>query len=175
MPFAYYNRLTQRARRIYRQSEEITSLRLPAAGTLSPLVADLERALATENCPAVQTCAQLLTLEMTRSLKVPGVSVRILTVRPAKHWGELHGLYNPPSPSQPTRITLWMRTAQRKQVVRFRTFFRTLIHELCHHLDYELLHLEDSFHTEGFYRRESSLVRQLLPQNPGGIGSGHAG
>jgi len=55
-----------------------------------------------------------------------------------------------------------MRTAQRHQVVTFRTFFRTLIHELCHHLDYELLRLPESFHTEGFYKRESSIVHQLL-------------
>jgi hypothetical protein len=55
-----------------------------------------------------------------------------------------------------------MRTAQRRQVVKFRTFLRTLLHELCHHLDYELLRLADSFHTEGFYKRESSLLRQIL-------------
>jgi hypothetical protein len=60
-----------------------------------------------------------------------------------------------------------MRTAQRHQVVRFRTFLRTLLHELCHHLDYELLELPDSFHTDGFYRRESSLLRQLLPSVEG--------
>ena len=41
---------------------------------------------------------------------------------------------------------------------------RTLIHELCHHLDYELYALEETFHTEGFYKRESSLVAALLAQ-----------
>jgi hypothetical protein len=41
---------------------------------------------------------------------------------------------------------------------------RTLLHECCHHLDFELLQLEDTFHTQGFFRRESSLVRQLLPE-----------
>ena len=55
-----------------------------------------------------------------------------------------------------------MRTAQRKQVVAFRTFLRTFLHELCHHLDYELLRLAETFHTEGFYKRESSLFRQLV-------------
>ena len=55
-----------------------------------------------------------------------------------------------------------MRTAQHKRVVAFRTFLRTLLHELCHHLDYELLKLEDSFHTEGFFKRESSLFKQLV-------------
>ena len=56
-----------------------------------------------------------------------------------------------------------MRTARRKQVVAFRTFLRTLLHEFCHHLDYECYKLHDSFHTEGFYKRESSLLKQLLP------------
>ena len=36
------------------------------------------------------------------------------------------------------RITLWMLTAKRGQVVAYRTFLRTLLHELCHHLDYTL-------------------------------------
>jgi hypothetical protein len=61
-----------------------------------------------------------------------------------------------------------MRTAQRAQVVKFKTFLRTLLHELCHHLDYEHLKLEESFHTEGFYKRESSLLRQLYPNESGG-------
>ena len=33
-------------------------------------------------------------------------------------------------------------------------------------LDYDLLRLADSFHTEGFFRRESSLARQVLPPRP---------
>ena len=54
-----------------------------------------------------------------------------------------------------------MCTAQRRKVVAFRSFLRTLLHEICHHLDYELFHLPESFHTEGFYKRESSLFHQL--------------
>ena len=59
-----------------------------------------------------------------------------------------------------------MRTAQRRQVVAFRTYLRTLLHELCHHLDYELYRLDESFHTEGFFQRESSLVHQLIGKPP---------
>ena len=55
-----------------------------------------------------------------------------------------------------------MYTAKRGQVVAYRTFLRTLIHEMGHHLDYELLKLRDSFHTDGFFKRESSMVNQLL-------------
>ncbi|MDH3690664.1 MAG: hypothetical protein OEU36_14540, partial [Gammaproteobacteria bacterium] len=78
-------------------------------------------------------------------------------------WGELHGLYEPAEENPLAHITVWMRTAQRRKVVAFRTFLRTLLHEYCHHLDYEHFELEDSFHTEGFYKRESSLFHQLVP------------
>jgi len=68
-----------------------------------------------------------------------------------------------------------MRTAQKEQIVKFRTFLRTLVHELAHHLDYELYKLPETFHTEGFYARESALMRELLgepPRAPGAASSG---
>jgi hypothetical protein len=37
---------------------------------------------------------------------------------------------------------------------------------VCHHLDYVLLKLRDSFHTDGFFQRESSLMHQLLRSKP---------
>ena len=42
----------------------------------------------------------------------------------------------------------------------------TLLHEVCHHLDYTYLKLGESFHTEGFFKRESSLFYQLVPREP---------
>jgi hypothetical protein len=60
-----------------------------------------------------------------------------------------------------------MRTAKHRRVVAFKSFLRTLLHELCHHLDYELYRLPDSFHTKGFYMRESSLFHQLMPEQQG--------
>jgi hypothetical protein len=70
-------------------------------------------------------------------------------------------LYEPFDDGTPPLITVWMRTVARKQVVAFKTFVRTLLHELCHHLDYELLKLPETFHTEGFYKRESTLFAQI--------------
>ena len=73
------------------------------------------------------------------------------------------GLYEPDEVTGGiARITVWMRTARKEQVVKFRTFLRTLLHEVCHHLDYEHYELDETFHTEGFYARESSLMRDLL-------------
>ena len=113
---------------------------------------------------AVQRACQSLIDALVEGYRVPAVRVRILAKRPADSSGELHGLYEPEDGRTPARITAWMRTAQRQQVVAFKTFLRTLIHELCHHLDYELYALEETFHTEGFYKRESSLVTALLAQ-----------
>ena len=90
----------------------------------------------------------------------------MLAARPSHDWGELHGLYEPAEGRRRARITVWMRTAQHKKVVAFRTFLRTILHEICHHLDYEVLGLDDSFHTEGFLKRESSMFRQLIPAAP---------
>ena len=73
------------------------------------------------------------------------------------------GLYEPDEVTGGVaRITVWMRTAQKEQVVKFRTFLRTLLHEVCHHLDYEYYKLTETFHTQGFYTRESALMRELL-------------
>jgi len=93
---------------------------------------------------------------------VQDVCVRVLAKRPSDDYGELHGLYEPDEEITPARITAWMRTAQRKQVVAFKSFLRTLVHEFAHHLDYEHFKLPETFHTEGFYRRESSLANALL-------------
>ena len=62
-----------------------------------------------------------------------------------------------------------MRTARQKRVVAFRTFLRTLLHEVGHHLDYTRLGLGDSFHTQGFYARESHLFHQLVTDGGRGM------
>jgi hypothetical protein len=163
MVFAYYTRLTRSQQRIYRQSDEIGAIPLPQPAALSPLIEALAEALKREDRRRIEAVSQDLTSALTERLKVPHVQVEVLAARPSRDWGELHGLYTPAEGRKAAHIALWMRTAKHRRVVAFRTFLRTLLHELCHHLDYELLDLEESFHTEGFYKRESSLFHQLVP------------
>ena len=94
-------------------------------------------------------------------MRVPEVSVVVLAERPRRRGSELHGLYTV-APGRKPQIKVWMRTAALGKVVAFKTFLRTLLHEVLHHLDYSHFKLRDSFHTAGFYSRESSLVRQLM-------------
>jgi hypothetical protein len=163
MVFNYYNRLSAAQKRIYRRSDEISAVPLKGAKSLQPIVGKLEAALAAGNRPGVETACRELARGITASLAAPPVRLQVLAVRPSDDWGELHGLYNPAEGRRQARIQLWMRTARHKRIVAFRSFLRTLLHELCHHLDYELYELDDSFHTEGFYKRESSLFHQLVP------------
>jgi hypothetical protein len=166
MPFAYFDRLSPARQRIYLKSDAVERLDLPAGRPLHGLLQDLEVALRAESRDQVERLSQTLLSDLTARFKVPRVRVRVLAVRPSGNWGELHGLYEPFEDETPPLITVWMRTVARKQVVAFKTFVRTLLHELCHHLDYELLHLPETFHTEGFYKRESTLFQQIQGASP---------
>jgi hypothetical protein len=123
----------------------------------------IEPALASASRAGVEKACQALVDAINAQLATPSIRVRVLERRPANSGGELQGLYEPDEVTGATaRITVWMRTAQRVQVVKFRTFLRTLVHEVCHHLDYELYRLPETFHTEGFYARESAMMKELL-------------
>ncbi len=165
MPFAYYQKLNAHQKRTYRESDRIEQLKLWPTSDFETLVVALARSLEAESQPNTQRAAQALMSRLTESLRVSPLRVKVLRRRPSWQTGELHGLYEPGENSV-NRVSVWMRTAQRAQVVKFKTFLRTLLHELCHHLDYQQLGLEESFHTEGFYKRESSLLRQLYPAQP---------
>ena len=160
-PFDYYYRLSAAKQRVYRRSDELTEVPLPAAGELRLLATEAAEALAEDRQRALEVACQKLVDGINRQLGAPPARVRVLAKRPSRTWGELHGLYEPPEDGQHARLTVWMRTAQRRQVVAFKAFIRTLFHELCHHLDYEHFGLADSLHTEGFFKRESSLFHQI--------------
>jgi hypothetical protein len=158
--FSYYQKLTARQKRIYDESDAIPAIPLYRPEAHRARVTALAEALATGSAHSTQIAAQELLDGLTAAFGVPALKVAVAERRPSWQTGELHGLYQADEQGR-FRISLWMRTAQRAQVVKFRTFLRTLLHELCHHLDYQRFRLGDSFHTQGFYRRESSLLRQL--------------
>ncbi|MEQ1803181.1 MAG: hypothetical protein ABL989_14730, partial [Gammaproteobacteria bacterium] len=162
MVHRYYHRLNPWQQGVYRQSDLVTTVTVPAAVGLVDLTLGVGRALARGEPRALALACNELLDRVCARLGVAPPAVTVLAERPAGQWGELHGLYNPGQGPNGT-ITVWMRTARRSRVVAFRTFLRTLLHELCHHLDSALLGLSHSFHTTGFRKRESSLYEQLLP------------
>jgi hypothetical protein len=58
------------------------------------------------------------------------------------------------------------RTARIEKQVAPKTFADTVLHELLHHWDFELLKLTRSLHTSGFYYRLGDLKRKLRSESP---------
>lgn len=158
---AFFYRLSPRAQRCYLRSDSIDRLELQPAAAALERVSALLRALAGGALVPIEEAAEALAGELCRSLKVAPVRVQVRGVRPRNARGELHGIFYPEA--RPPLIVLWMRTARRREMVKPKTFLRILMHELVHYLDYSLLKLGDSFHTGGFFKRESFLVRILWP------------
>lgn len=169
MVFDYYKRLSARRQSIYRQSDAIIAVRLPDAEVLRAPAQALVEALKSENRTTVQQLSQQVTDGIIVQLQVPPLRIQVLAVRPSDDWGELHGLYLPEEDGKTAKIQLWMRTVKHKRVVAFKSYLRTLLHEICHHLDYEFYKFPETFHTEGFYNRESSLFHQLIPDGQAGL------
>ncbi len=162
-PYSYYDRLTSRQKATYRRSDEVTEVALRDLDGLRRMADGVRAALGSDRPAVVQASLQRLCDALVKDLRVSPVEVRVLAKRPRRHASELHGLYVK-APGALAVISVWMRTAQHKKVVTYRTFLRTFLHEVGHHLDLEKLRLPDTFHTGGFFKRESSLVRQLVPR-----------
>jgi hypothetical protein len=139
------------------KSERITVLDLPGdAGLLPQIAKSIQAAMQSGQTKEVrEACAKFLS-HACRMYRVPECGVRVLAARPlrGREWvTELFGDYDP----ETLLIRLWMRTAIKKEITSFGTFLSTLCHEFCHHLDYHLFHLSDSWHTRGFYERTAVL------------------
>jgi hypothetical protein len=59
-------------------------------------------------------------------------------------------------------ITVYNKTAVRQQYLAPKSYLDTIVHEFLHHLDYELLKLKHTYHTQGFYSRLGDLMGKLL-------------
>lgn len=166
MRFSYFDRLSAKDKRIYLKSDALREVKVPSPEALLPLVEGLRVELEAGRRVRTTKAANTLVLALCKQLGAPKVRVRIREVRPSWDGGELHGLYTfAEEAGEVPEIEVWMRTVAHGRVVKFRTFLRTLLHEVCHHLDATLYEMTESFHTHGFFARESSLLRQLVVED----------
>ncbi len=157
----FFYRLSPGAQRCYLKSDSIDRFDFLPGESVLAMVEALLKALEGGTITPISRAAQELVNELCRLLGVRPVAIAVRGVRPHNQRGELHGIFFPNA--RPPQIVLWMRTARRHDIVKPKTFVRTLLHELGHYLDYSLLKLGGSFHTRGFFKRESFLVRLLYP------------
>lgn len=175
----FYRRLSAEQKREYDRSDARTSLPLRPSPDLGRAANELVAALASASPATVRRAAQHLVDGICADLaaqsrarrSAPSPRVKVLKTRPRLARGEFHGLYTR-FESGESEIKVWIFTAALGQVVKPRTFLRTLLHEVCHHVDMTWLDLPHSLHTLGFHVRESSLLRALErggARVPGGI------
>ncbi len=163
MAFSHYHRFNKAQIKIANKSDSLPPVRFVQLAPLQQLSDEIHKQLSLENLEFVERSSQQLVDAICAQLDFSSARIHVLERRPHDEQSELHGLYEPVDETRPrARIYVWMRTAKRHQVVAFKTYLRTLIHELCHHLDYEYYRLEDSLHTQGFFRRESNIIKQLI-------------
>jgi hypothetical protein len=157
----FFYRLAPRDQKVYLRSDAIDAFDLAVGPNALSLAEVLVVALEGGSIAGTGRAAQALVAELCRLLGVRVVPIEVKGVRPRNARGELHGIFYPDAP----RIVLWTRTALRHDVVKPKTFLRTLMHELVHYFDYAVLRLGNSYHTRGFFKRESFLVRAVFPPN----------
>ncbi len=162
MPFPYYDNLSPTKKRIYRKSDAIESIPVKDPDRIRPVIIKLKKSLEENKRRDVAKYASEICRLVCKGLDTEALIVKISSKRPSSSTEELHGLYEWTEGEAPV-LTVWMKTAVKEQVVAFKSFIRTVLHELCHHLDYTYFDLDDSFHTEGFFKRESSLYKQIVP------------
>jgi len=147
----------RKARAAFEQSDSLVHLDVPQDGTLIAIAKSIESAMKAGATRTVHnSCAEFLTAASS-FYKVRNCGVKVLAARPLRvreNWStELFGDYDPAA----LVIRVWMRTAVKKEITSFGTFFSTLCHEFCHHLDLQLFKFPDSWHTRGFYQRTAVL------------------
>jgi len=164
---SFYRRLSAEQKREYDRSDARRSLPLVPAAALGAAADDVVRALEDGALARVRKAAQRLVDGVCASLNArsrrtaPATPrVKVLRTRPRRGQSEFHGLYTRFENGE-CEICVWMLTAANGHVVKPRTFLRTLLHEVCHHVDMTLFDLPHSLHTLGFHARESSLLRAL--------------
>jgi hypothetical protein len=170
---AFFYRLSPRAQRCYLKSDAIDRYNFVPSGAALARTQALIQTLEAGSLAAINQAAQHLVDEVCRLMAIAPVRVEIRGARPRNPNSELHGIFYPLE--RPPRMVVWMRTAQRRDIVKPKTFLRTLLHELGHYLDYAFLNLGDSFHTKGFFKRESFLVRCLYSVPRDGAGAASKG
>lgn len=140
------------------RSDQMKELPLPANDSLRAFTRQIEIAMKRDARGDVKIACSAFLAEASSFYKVRVPSVTVLAARPLRvregGWSsELFGDYAPAA----MVIRVWMRTAVLKHVTSFGTFFSTLCHEFCHHLDCYRLGFTHSPHTRGFYARAGAL------------------
>lgn len=151
---------SRRAQRDYERSNDVLELSITPDPEAISAVSTLREALAANDRRLVEHASQAIVTSVCRSIGVKHLLVKVGYKRRVRGRVQYYGFCG-----KDGYMTLYFRTGKTNKPVAYKTYLRTLAHELTHHLDWVYLRLVHSFHTTGFYGRVRSLYRGLLGAN----------
>jgi hypothetical protein len=144
------------ARRDREQSNAVLEMKVEISPEMTAAAGRIRRALAARDPSLVMAASLAFVDALCDSAKVPRVPLRIIPQRKRSGRAGFHGGCGPKF------ITVYLRAARAGRFITFRTFVKTVCHEVCHHYDWKVLGLANSLHTKGFARRVDILCRHVL-------------
>lgn len=146
------------AERDYERSNLILELDYMPSPTTCRLARDLLQIDPVRRGPL----SQRLLDAMADELKIPRVRLHFRD-KPQKHkTSEGRLTYKEYAHYDPEEgITVYNKTAVREKYLASKSYLDTIVHEFLHHVDYELLRLDHTYHTQGFYSRLGNLMGKL--------------
>ena len=158
----YRRRFTRSETRAYERSNATLDAGIEVTELMRFQAIAVEEGIASENSEKVlEACQGLLDLLADASgIERPAFKLKDSATAKFRGGRAVWKLYGTCDPDG--TITVAYKTAVRKQVFAFKTFFDTVVHEFMHHFDARKLRLGRSFHTRGFYLRVRALREALL-------------
>lgn len=153
---------SRRAQRDYERSNDIVELTIAPAPDAVEATTQLAGGLVANDRLTVEAASQAIVSSLCRSLGVRDLPVKVGYKRLVRGRVQFYGFCG-----KDGYMTLYFKTGKTNKPVAHKTYLRTLVHELTHHLDWVHLRLLHSYHTRGFYGRVRSLYVGLLEASGG--------
>lgn len=152
---------TRRAHRDYERSNDVLELSVVPEPEARSAASVLREALLANDKALVEQASQSIVTSLCHSIGARDLLVKVGYKRLVRGRVQYYGFCG-----KDGYMTLYFRTGKTNKPVAHKTYLRTLVHELTHHLDWVHLRLLHSFHTKGFYGRVKSLYQGLLDSQP---------
>jgi len=146
----------------FHKSDSIKTVDLRCQMELKQILLETQKIYLGANEDTIVEGMQKLANAVCEQLGAQPTEVEIAKEIPYDDYGPLHGYYLPKEPKWPALIVLCLLHINTDDRITFKHLVEVFVHELVHHLDFALYDLGDSFHTDGFDKRQKYLIAEFV-------------
>lgn len=146
----------------FEASARLKTLPLPKAGFCDADVHRYVAAHAIADVRGMERALNQLAKRLAKLHRIYSPTIRLRGVRPHRREGGLLSYQQLGECKLTGTLTIWTKTAHKKQIASVRAILNTFAHEYCHYLDFWHFRFITSPHTVGFYERAARLYHRLL-------------